>query len=181
MLKKAKNDGAIRRNMLFMEPVWESFPFYMRTVQSRTGTKITRVGSATDTKSDRSELVVRPVPCKRMKRNVYMERDTNSYRSEFVPVSCIYPTLFSGTWPLCFWLAHERGCVTAVQFVLFNFAKYLPSIAMELKVSKEIWDTSIHHFHIDHNAPCVPPRLLHNHCFQFLLGSKQRALWSMWN
>ena len=28
--------------------------------------------------------------------------------------------------------------VTAVQFILFNFAKYSPSIAMELKVSKEI-------------------------------------------
>ena len=32
----------------------------------------------------------------------------------------------------------ERGCVTAVQFILFNFASYSPSIAMELKVSKEI-------------------------------------------
>ena len=114
--KKSKNDGAIRRNMLFMDPVWDSFPFYMRTVQSRTVTKITRVGSATDTRSDRSEFVFRPIPCKRMKRNVYMGSDTNSYRSEFVPVSCIYPTLFGGTWPICLWLAHERGCVTAVQF-----------------------------------------------------------------
>ena len=33
---------------------------------------------------------------------------------------------------------YERGCVTAVQFILFNFADYSPSIAMELKVSKEI-------------------------------------------
>ena len=32
----------------------------------------------------------------------------------------------------------KRGCVTAVQFILFNFANYSPSIAMELKVSKEI-------------------------------------------
>ena len=69
--KKSKNDGAIRRNMLFMDPVWDSFPFYMGTVQSRTGTKITRVGSATDTKSDRSESVFSPVPCKHMKRNVW--------------------------------------------------------------------------------------------------------------
>ena len=30
------------------------------------------------------------------------------------------------------------GCVTAVQFILFNFANYAPSIAVELKVSKEI-------------------------------------------
>ena len=32
----------------------------------------------------------------------------------------------------------RRGCVTAVQFILFNFASYSPSIAMELKVSKQI-------------------------------------------
>ena len=31
-----------------------------------------------------------------------------------------------------------KGPVTAVQLILFNFANYLPSIAMELKVSKEI-------------------------------------------
>ena len=28
----------------------------------------------------------------------------------------------------------------------------------------------IHHFHIDHNAPCLLPKILHIHCFQFLLG-----------
>ena len=51
-----------------MYPVWYSIPFYMRTVQSQTGTKVTRVGSATDTKSGRSEFIFRPVPCKRMKK-----------------------------------------------------------------------------------------------------------------
>ena len=30
------------------------------------------------------------------------------------------------------------GCVTAVQFILFNFANYSPSVGMELKVSKEM-------------------------------------------
>ena len=29
---------------------------------------------------------------------------------------------------------------------------------------------SIHHFHIDYNAPRFPPKYMHNHCFQFLLG-----------
>ena len=55
----------------------------------------------------------------------------------------------------------------------------------------------IHHFHIDHNVTCLPPKILHNHCFQFLLGitvvpreivyhgcaqlrSKQGALWPLW-
>ena len=28
----------------------------------------------------------------------------------------------------------------------------------------------IHHFHIDHNGPCLPPKILRSHCFQFLLG-----------
>ena len=31
---------------------------------------------------------------------------------------------------------------------------------------------AIHHFHIDHNAPSIPPppKSLHDHCSQFLLG-----------
>ena len=28
----------------------------------------------------------------------------------------------------------------------------------------------IHYFHIHHNAPCLPSRIFHNHCFQFLQG-----------
>ena len=28
----------------------------------------------------------------------------------------------------------------------------------------------IHYFRIDHNAPCLPPRILYNYSFQFLLG-----------
>ena len=60
------------------------FSFYMRTVRSQTGTKVTCVGSATEMKSDRSEFIFTAVPCKRIKRNVW-KTDTNSYRSEFVP------------------------------------------------------------------------------------------------
>ena len=29
---------------------------------------------------------------------------------------------------------------------------------------------AIHYFHIDHNAPCLPTKILHNHCLRFLLG-----------
>ena len=41
--------------------------------------------------------------------------------------------------PFCHYVP-KRGCVTALQFILFNFANYSPSwsIARELKVSKEI-------------------------------------------
>ena len=55
---------------------------------------------------------------------------------------------------------------------------------------------AIYHVHMDHNAPCLPRKILHTHCFQFLLGftvvpreiedngyinfgSEQGALWSM--
>ena len=79
-------------NMLFMDPVWDSFPFYMRTVQSQTGTKITLVGSATDTKSDCSEFVFRPVPCKRMTRTVWRAIRTHtgpiSSRSHVFTLPC---------------------------------------------------------------------------------------------
>ena len=80
LLRKSKNDGAIRRNMLFMDPVWDSFPFYMRTVQSQTP-KVTRVGPATNTQSGRSEFIFRPVPCKRMKRNVWRPIRTRTMSS----------------------------------------------------------------------------------------------------
>ena len=39
-----------------MDPVWDSSPFYIRTVLSQTGTKVTRVGAATERKSDRSHV-----------------------------------------------------------------------------------------------------------------------------
>ena len=29
---------------------------------------------------------------------------------------------------------------------------------------------AIRHFHISHNAPYLPPNILHKHCFQCLLG-----------
>jgi len=29
---------------------------------------------------------------------------------------------------------------------------------------------NIHHFHIPHNTPCLPPKNVHNLCFPFPLG-----------
>ena len=56
---------------------------------------------------------------------------------------CFAPFVFLGSivcWILCFlYISIDTvGCVTAVQFILFHFANYSPSIAMKLKVSKEI-------------------------------------------
>ena len=45
-------------------------------------------------------------------------------------------------------------------------------------------DTSIHHFHIDHNAPCLPPKILHNYCLLISLEVRRtvvpRRNWKQW-
>ena len=64
------------------------FLFYMRTVRTQTGTKVTSVGSATEMKSYRSEFIFRAVPCKRMKRNVWRPIRTPTGLSSSVLVSC---------------------------------------------------------------------------------------------
>ena len=61
-----------------MDPVWYSFPFNMRTVRSLTGTKVTYVGPAIETKSEQSELIFRPIPCKRMQRSVWRPMRTQT-------------------------------------------------------------------------------------------------------
>jgi len=33
-----------------------------------------------------------------------------------------------------------------------------------------MWKSHIHHFHLDHNALHLLPKILHSHCFQFFLG-----------
>ena len=43
----------------------------VRTVRTQTGTRISLLGPATETMSDRSEFIVRPVSCKRIKRIVW--------------------------------------------------------------------------------------------------------------
>ena len=49
---------------------------YMRSVRTQTGMTISRLRPATETKSGRSEFIVRPLSCKRIKRNC-LEADTN--------------------------------------------------------------------------------------------------------
>ena len=64
--------------MLFMDLFPFPFPFYMGTVPSQTGTKVTRVGSVTEMKLDRSEFIFRLTPCKHMKRNVWRSIQTHT-------------------------------------------------------------------------------------------------------
>ena len=76
----------------------------------------------------------------------------NGFLGKMLIQSQVYRRNFNQNFPpleTCIWDVAEtklcsRGCVTAVRFILFNFANYSPSIAMELKVSKEItgkWQT----------------------------------------
>ena len=43
---------------------------FIRPVRTQTGARVSRLGPAIDPKSDRSEFIVRPVSCKRIRRNV---------------------------------------------------------------------------------------------------------------
>ena len=47
-----------------------------------------------------------------------------------------------------------------------------PCFCVAVKVSKGLSEMlhGIHHFHIDHNAPCLPSNLLLNQCLRFPLG-----------
>ena len=51
---------------------------YMRTVRTLTGMRISRLGPATETKSDRSEFIFRPVSCQRIKGNVWRSMRTHA-------------------------------------------------------------------------------------------------------
>ena len=59
------------RVLKFVDPVVIFVVIYMRTVRTQTGTRISHLGLATETKSDRSEFIVRPVSSKRIKRNIW--------------------------------------------------------------------------------------------------------------
>ena len=45
-----------------------------------------------------------------------------------------------------------------------------PIRAMIFGLSFPITEQAIRHLHIFHNAPYLPPKILHNLCFSFLLG-----------
>ena len=73
-----------------------------------------------------------------------------------------------------------------------KFRFHLTAIALSTQPQNGLFVARIHHFYIDHNAPCLLHKSLQNHCFQFLLeklktifiakflGGKQGAYWSMW-
>ena len=53
---------------------------------------------------------------------------------------------------------------------LYNFKTRLGSQICSFEPSDRLLIRAIHHFHIDHNTPCLPPKILRNHCFQFFQG-----------
>ena len=58
------------------------------------------------------------------------------------------------------------------------------SSALHMRSSLDGNFFSIRHFHIDHNAPCLPPKILHNLCLRFLLGRcntvQEKYNWKQW-
>ena len=76
------------------------------------------------------------------------------------------------------WRAEEKrgersalALAFALALVSPLFVKFVPqSVFHPLTRESEDNVNAIHYFHIDHNEPCLPLRILHNYCFQFLQG-----------
>ena len=67
----------------------------------------------------------------------------------------------------------NRACVNGALWLVNTFARRCFSLSNGCALRLQESLKAIHHFSIDHNAPCLPhPPLkkLHNHCFQFLLS-----------
>ena len=73
---------------------------------------------------------------------------------------------------------------------LFDFT--LATLSMKQKQQQEQFKDTIYHFYIDHNAPHLPPKILHNQFLcndcdtleeletivMYCFGGKQGALWT---
>ena len=118
--------------MLFMDlfPLLSPFPFYMRTVQSQTGTKVTCVRSVTETKLDRPEFIFRLTPCKCVKRNVWRSIQTHT------GLSLSWSQVIT---PLVPWCMYGRvGVLDCFLGTLFSFQKLL--VQMELLMLEVLSD-----------------------------------------
>ena len=69
LLRNSKNDKTQKKEHIRPGPGLRFVSIYMRTVQTQTGMKVTRLGP--ETKSDQSDFIFRPVSCKCKKRNVW--------------------------------------------------------------------------------------------------------------
>ena len=97
---------------------------YMRTARSQTGTKVTRVGSATEMKSDRSEFIFRPIQCKHMKRNVWRPIRTHTGLSSSQSHARKYPLVLlvrESTFDLWFALFSSRKIDFKYRLLNFGF------------------------------------------------------------
>ena len=106
------------------------------------------------------------------------------------PIWRLHTKLYKGAWNVS---ANNSETVGHKNLTLIVYKLVFYSILASWLVAWQ-WKRSIHHFHIDHNAPCLPPKLLHNYCLRFLFGrlrnwkqkfckileGKQGSLWSMW-
>ena len=74
-------------------------------------------------------------------------------------------------WP--WWMTFSSICIILriilclIQYLLIEYWS-LSFIDLVVKDKGKI--TTKHHLHISHNAPYLPPKILHSRCFSFLLG-----------
>ena len=79
----------------------------------------------------------------------------------------------------CFWFLSETICVRNKCFPVCPCAQHLLRtqkmfliFVRNILCPQQMFPhlRGIHHFHIFHNTPCLPPKIVHKYCFQFLLG-----------
>ena len=63
----------------------------------------------------------------------------------------------------------SAACVTSHRMLIHGrfVIEWEKKLIFRRRKVKNSW---MHHFQIDHNAPCLPLKILHNHCLTFLLG-----------
>ena len=96
------------------------------------------------------------------------------------PKSVLYYLLLSGKW----WLPKNQESVTQDVLIIIYPLKitYLLTGGGSRLYTEVLALFSIHYFGIYNNASCLPPlpppQILHNHCFQFLLGITVVVYWT---
>ena len=61
-------------------------------------------------------------------------------------------------------------CMSASLQSAFVAHRQTKRVTEHVHEEEEIAFRAIAHFQNSHNAPYLPPKILHKHCFQFLLG-----------
>ena len=73
-----------------------------------------------------------------------------------------------------------RSGLTVLTGLADDVIVYLKLVLMSpvIKITESQFSMAFHHFHLDLNAPCLPPspQILHNHLFPFFIGYCSRIV-----